>query len=394
MSMAVATPLAPDGFFSDGLAAADDAVAKAVASELARQQDQIELIASENIVSRAVLEAQGSVLTNKYAEGYPGKRYYQGCAPSDAVETARHRPCEAAVQLRLRQCAAAFGRAGQRRRDDGAAFAGRHNSRHEPCRGRPPDARRAAGAVGQVVQRGAVRRPRRRPSHRLRRGRAAGARAQAEAHHRRRFGVPADARFPALPRDRRRGRRVSVRRHGALRRPRRGRTAPEPASACARGDDDDAQDAARAARRPDPLERRGARQEDRQGGVPRPPGRSADARHRREGGRLRRGARPELQGLRAGGDRQCEDAGGALKERGCDIVAGGTDTHLALIDLRPKGITGKDADEALERAYITTTRTACRSTRCRRRRPAASASARRRERRAVSARPSSRRSPT
>ena len=52
-----------------------------------REQTQIELIASENIVSRAVLEAQGSVLTNKYAEGYPGRRYYQGCEPSDTVET-------------------------------------------------------------------------------------------------------------------------------------------------------------------------------------------------------------------------------------------------------------------------------------------------------------------
>jgi len=58
-----------------------------VSHELRREQTQIELIASENIVSRAVLEAQGSVLTNKYAEGYPGKRYYQGCAPSDEVET-------------------------------------------------------------------------------------------------------------------------------------------------------------------------------------------------------------------------------------------------------------------------------------------------------------------
>ncbi len=77
----------PDGFFSDNLATADRGVADAVARELLRQQEQIELIASENIVSRAVLEAQGSVFTNKYAEGYPGKRYYQGCAPSDAVET-------------------------------------------------------------------------------------------------------------------------------------------------------------------------------------------------------------------------------------------------------------------------------------------------------------------
>ena len=76
----------PLGFFTRTLADADPAVAKGVAAELTREQTQIELIASENIVSRAVLEAQGSVLTNKYAEGYPGRRYYQGCAPSDTVE--------------------------------------------------------------------------------------------------------------------------------------------------------------------------------------------------------------------------------------------------------------------------------------------------------------------
>ena len=75
------------GFFSDGVAAVDTAVAEAMAAELDREQYQIELIASENIVSKAVLEAQGSVFTNKYAEGYPGRRYYQGCAPSDTVET-------------------------------------------------------------------------------------------------------------------------------------------------------------------------------------------------------------------------------------------------------------------------------------------------------------------
>src|SRR5437016_14621623 len=77
----------PRGFFTSGLAETDPAVEEAVRDELRREQTQIELIASENIVSRAVLEAQGSVLTNKYAEGYPGRRYYQGCAPSDAVET-------------------------------------------------------------------------------------------------------------------------------------------------------------------------------------------------------------------------------------------------------------------------------------------------------------------
>jgi glycine hydroxymethyltransferase len=89
-----ATP--PAGFFRATLAAADPAFAAAVAQELARQQDGIELIASENIVSRAVLEAQGSVLTNKYAEGYPGRRYYGGC---EAVDIAERLAIERACQL-------------------------------------------------------------------------------------------------------------------------------------------------------------------------------------------------------------------------------------------------------------------------------------------------------
>src|SRR4051812_29767505 len=75
------------GFFTERLAEADPAIAEAIALELGRQRDKIELIASENIVSRAVLEAQGSVLTNKYAEGYPGRRYYGGCEYVDVIET-------------------------------------------------------------------------------------------------------------------------------------------------------------------------------------------------------------------------------------------------------------------------------------------------------------------
>ena len=77
----------PKGFFTDRLEKADPEIAEAIAKELGRQRDKIELIASENIVSKAVLEAQGSVLTNKYAEGYPGKRYYGGCEYVDIVET-------------------------------------------------------------------------------------------------------------------------------------------------------------------------------------------------------------------------------------------------------------------------------------------------------------------
>jgi len=75
------------GFFSASVAESDPDLNAALKGELTRQQDQIELIASENIVSRAVLETQGSVLTNKYAEGYPGRRYYGGCEYVDVAET-------------------------------------------------------------------------------------------------------------------------------------------------------------------------------------------------------------------------------------------------------------------------------------------------------------------
>jgi len=86
MSAATSIPLFPH-FFSAAVAETDPEIAQAIQDELGRQQSEIELIASENIVSQAVLEAQGSVLTNKYAEGYPGKRYYGGCQFVDVAET-------------------------------------------------------------------------------------------------------------------------------------------------------------------------------------------------------------------------------------------------------------------------------------------------------------------
>ncbi|PCJ59835.1 MAG: serine hydroxymethyltransferase [Rhodospirillaceae bacterium] len=79
-------PFSGKGFFLEHLSETDPAIFEAIANERHRQQEQIELIASENIVSPAVLEAQGSVLTNKYAEGYPSKRYYGGCEYVDVVE--------------------------------------------------------------------------------------------------------------------------------------------------------------------------------------------------------------------------------------------------------------------------------------------------------------------
>jgi len=92
MTLSAAANLAPkndalSSFWNDSLAVADPAVFAAIQGDLSRQRDRIELIASENIASRAVLEATGSVFTNKYAEGYPGKRYYGGCEYADVVET-------------------------------------------------------------------------------------------------------------------------------------------------------------------------------------------------------------------------------------------------------------------------------------------------------------------
>ena len=80
-------PQRDTGFFTETLASRDPEVFGSITAELGRQRDEIELIASENIVSRAVMEAQGSVMTNKYAEGYPGKRYYGGCQFVDVAET-------------------------------------------------------------------------------------------------------------------------------------------------------------------------------------------------------------------------------------------------------------------------------------------------------------------
>ena len=162
----------PSGFFTRSLSETDSAVEEGIRSELRRQQTQIELIASENIVSKAVLEAQGSVLTNKYAEGYPGRRYYQGCAPSDTVETLA---IERAKKLFGCQFANVQPHSGAQANGAvlmallqpgdtimGLSLAAGGHLTH----GAPP------AHVGQMVQRRPVRRPAGRSPRRLRRGRA------------------------------------------------------------------------------------------------------------------------------------------------------------------------------------------------------------------------------
>ena len=99
----------------DFITAADPEVGRAIQAEYDRQQQNIELIASENVVSSAVLAAAGTVLTNKYAEGYPGKRYYGGCQCVDVVEDIAIQRARQLFGAELCQCTAPFRRTGKLR---------------------------------------------------------------------------------------------------------------------------------------------------------------------------------------------------------------------------------------------------------------------------------------
>ncbi len=134
------------------LAQADPELWAAIAAENQRQEDHIELIASENYASPAVMAAQGSQLTNKYAEGYPGKRYYGGCEYVDIAESLALRARETAVRSRLRERAAPFRCAGEPGGVLRGAAARRHDPRHVVAAWRPPHARLAGQHQRQVVQ--------------------------------------------------------------------------------------------------------------------------------------------------------------------------------------------------------------------------------------------------
>jgi glycine hydroxymethyltransferase len=193
---------APIRSFPPSLADADPEIAPLSAPielELGRQRDEIELIASENIVSRAVLEAQGSVMTNKYAEGYPGRRYYGGCQFVDIAEKAGDRARLQAVRLPLRQRAAQFRQPGQSGRVPGADAAGRctfmgldlaaggHLTHGSPVN--------MSGAGSSRFPMASIRETQ---THRHGSRSRRSPRAQAEADHRRRLGLCAALGFRAL----------------------------------------------------------------------------------------------------------------------------------------------------------------------------------------------------
>ena len=174
------TDLQPD-YFERPLADVDPEVAEAIDRELDRQQRTLEMIASENFVPQAILECQGSVLTNKYAEGYPGKRYYGGCEHVDVIE-----------QLAIDRAKALFGAEHANVQPHAGAQAntavyhallqpGRHDHGPRAAARRPPHARHEDQRLRPAVRHRALRgRPRDAPD-RHGRGRADRARAHARS---------------------------------------------------------------------------------------------------------------------------------------------------------------------------------------------------------------------
>ncbi|HEX9963532.1 MAG TPA: serine hydroxymethyltransferase [Allosphingosinicella sp.] len=341
------------GFFTGRLREADGAVAEAIAAELDRQQNQIELIASENIVSKAVLEAQGSVLTNKYAEGYPGRRYYQGCAPSDAVETLAIERAKQLfgcgfVNVQPHSGAQANGAVMLALAKPGDTILGMSLDAggHLTHGAKPALSGKWFNAVQYGVRRDddcidfdqveALAK-----EHRPRLIIAGGS-----AYPRHidfaRFRAIADevdavfmvdmAHFAGLvaagehPTPFGHAHVVTTTTHKTLRGPRGGMVLT----------DDEA-----IAKKINSAVFPGL-----QGG---PLMHVIAAKAVAFGEALQ----PEFKSYARAIIANAKALAGRLKERGADLVSGGTDTHLALVDLRPLGITGKDADEALERSSIT-----------------------------------------
>ena len=320
----------------DALNETDPEIAHLIEREIERQSDGLELIASENFVSPAVLEAMGSPLTNKYAEGLPGKRYYGGCEVVDQIEQLaidRAKPLFGAEHANVQPHSGAQANAAAYLAliKPGDTLLGLDLSQGgHLTHGSPVN---FSGLLYHAVHLWRDRRG----MHRLRR--APSGRAQAPpAHDRcRRQRVCAHARLRDVRGRRERGRRRLRRRHGAHRRTRGDRRPSVARAVRRRRDVDDAQDAPRPARGPHPVQGR-AREGDRQGGIPGHAGRAARARDRRQGGRVPRGdaagfvrctAAQVVANARALAD--------ALSARGYQLVAGGTDTHLMLVDLRSRG---------------------------------------------------------
>ena len=218
----------PENFQTAPLAEVDPEIAAVLDGELRRQQRTLEMIASENFVPQAVLDAVGSVLTNKYAEGYPGRRYYGGCEEVDvaeqlAIDRAKELFGAEHANVQAHAGAQANNAAYMALLEPGDTFLGMalDHGGHLSHGMKINVSGKLYNPVAYHVRREDLLR-------RHGRGRAARRGAPAEADRRRLVRLPAPARLRRLPRDRRLGRRQADGRHGPLRRPRRRRRAPEP----------------------------------------------------------------------------------------------------------------------------------------------------------------------
>ncbi len=359
MTLEAKIPLSPyvsddlERFFEAPLADGDPAVAKAIDDELARQQMQIELIASENIVSRAVLEAQGGVMTNKYAEGYPGRRYYGGCefvdvAESLAIERAKKLFGCAYVNVQPHSGAQANGAVLMALLRPGDTLlgmslaAGGHLTHGAP----PSQSGKWFNAVQYGVRRDdaltdfdAVERLAREHKPKLI---IAGGSAYPRIIDFKRFRAIADevgayllvdmAHFAGLvaagvhPSPLPHAHIVTTTTHKTLRGPRGGMIL---------SNDEELGKKINSAVFPGL-----------QGG---PLMHVIAAKAVAFGEALR----PEFKDYSKAVVANAKTLAKVLIDRGCDIVSGGTDTHLMLVDLRPKKLTGRDAEASLERAGIT-----------------------------------------
>ena len=350
----------PTDFFNRPLAEVDPEIAEVLERELDRQQRTLEMIASRELRPAGGARGQGCVLTNKYAEGYPGRRYYGGCEFVDVAE-----------QLAIDRAKALFGAEYANVQPHSGAQA---NTAVYHALLQPGDTIlglelahgghlthgmkiNVSGRLYDIAPYGVDRETSLIDMDEVARDRA---RAQAEADRRRLVGLPAPARLRALPRDRRRGRRAADGRHGALRRARRRRPAPEPGAARRRRHHHDPQDDRRRPRRHDPV-----------------PTRSTPRRSTRavfpgqQGGPLMhviaaKAVAFKIAASDAFKERQQRTLGGARASRsellnagnGVNVLTGGTDVHLVLVDLRESELDGQQAEDRLHEIGITVNRNA------------------------------------
>ena len=337
-----------------GLAEIDPEIARLCDAELERQRDQLELIASENFTWPSVLQAVGSVLTNKYAEGLPHKRYYGGCEVVDEVEElaiARAKELFGAEHANVQPHSGASANmaAYYAVLDPGDTVLGLRldHGGHLTHGLKVNFSGRYYGFKGYSV---------RRENGRIDLDEVR----ELALEHRPKLIVAGGSAYPREI-DARAFREIADEvgraadgRHGALLGPRRRRAAPEPGRVGRHRLLDDAQDARRAARGVHPLPP-GARAEDRPRRLPGAAGRPAVPRHRGQGGLLRDRQERAVPRVPARGQGQ---RGGARRghRQGGELLTGGTDTHLVQLDLRRSELSGKDMEERLDEVLITVNR--------------------------------------